>query len=452
MDPLLVYILCLTVLFLGHLSWKQRSKIKRYRFLLKKYYPIINIDKAVEKRSIEKDKLVKQIKELESAYKNLKQEHDIYQDDLEMISYGHYTPHYDFKNSVTYKYRLDEVRGEQKELIRNKEAILSTAEWEVEGSKVKGRTMTNRIIKLGLNAFNVQADNTILKVTFRNINSSEKRLEKIKDNINKLLEPNHCHITDDFFQLKIQELYLAFEYEEKLQEEKEEQRRIKQQMREEKREEEKLRREIEKAEAEAQKDEEMFQKALEEVRTEAAAASAEQKSKYELRIQELKKQITEVQQKKERALSMAQQTRSGHVYIISNIGSFGEEIYKIGVTRRLEPEERVKELGDASVPFEFDIHAMIHSKDAPDLEKKLHESFDNFRVNRVNTRKEFFKVGLDQVEHKCNELGVNVEFTKLAQAKEYRETLDIINSEKPNTHETKNHILDEVTEALKKAA
>ena len=446
MDPLLVYILFLTILFLGHLSWKQRNKIKRYRFLLKKYYPIINIDKAVKERSIEKDKLVKQIKELENAYKNLKQEHDIYQDDLEMISCGHYTPHYDFKDSSAYKCKLDEIRKEQKKLIKNKEAILSTTEWTVEGSKVKGRTMTNRIIKLGLNAFNVQADNTILKVTFRNINNSEKRLEKIKDNINRLLEPNHCYITNDFFQLKIQELYLAYEYEERLQEEKEEQRRIKQQMREE----EKAIREAEKAEAEAQKDEERFQEALEIARKEAAAVSAEQKIKNELRIKELEKQLAEVQQRKKRAVSMAQQTRSGHVYIISNIGSFGKEIYKIGVTRRLEPKERVKELGDASVPFEFDIHAIIHSKSAPELEKKLHESFDDCRVNRVNTRKEFFKVKLEQIEHKCNELGVNVEFTKLAQAKEYRETLAIINSEKSNAHETKNNILDEVTEVLKK--
>ena len=452
MNPLLGCILVLTVLFLSHLTWKQWKRINRQRFLLKKYYPIINIDETVEERSIEKDKLVKQITELESAYKSLKKEHNIYQDDLEMITYGHYTPRYDFKDTKLYKYKLDAIRGEQKKLIKNKEAIVSIAKWEVEGSRAKGRIMMNRTIKLALNAFNVQADNTILKVTFKNINSSKERLEKIKDNINKLLEPNHCHITDDFFQLKIQELYLAYEYEEKLQEEKEEQRRIKQQMREEKREEEKVKKEIARAEAEAKRDEEMFQKALETARIEAAAASAEQKSKYELRIKALKEQLIEVQQKKERALSMAQQTRCGHVYIISNIGSFGEEVYKIGVTRRLEPEERVKELGDASVPFEFDIHAMIRSKNAPELEKKLHESFNKFRVNRINTRKEFFKMKLNQIEHKCTELGVNVEFTKLAQAKEYRETLAITNREKPNSHEIKNNILDEVTEALKKAA
>lgn len=449
MNPLLGVVLFLTVLFLCHLSWKQRKKINRQRFLLKKYYPIINIDEAVEERSIEKDKLVKQIKDLESAYKNLKKEHDIYYDDLEMISYGHYTPRYDFQDIRVYKHRLNVIRDKQKQLIKNKEAIVSMAKWEVEGSRTKGRVMMNRTIKLALNAFNVQADNTILKVTFKNINSSEERLEKIKNNINKLLESNHCYITDDFFKLKIQELYLAYEYEEKLQEIKKEQRRLNQQ----RREEERVQNELKKVENEAQKDEKRFQKELEVeiARREAAAASAE-KRKYELRIKELKEQLAEAQQRKERAISMAQQTRRGHVYIISNIGSFGEEIYKIGVTRREEPKERVKELGDASVPFEFDIHAIIHSEDAPELEQKLHKSFNNCRINRVNKRKEFFKVGLDQIEHKCNELGVNVEFTKLAQAKEYRETLAIINSEKSNTNEIRNHILDEVTEALKKAA
>ena len=392
MDPLLQSILVLTVLLLAYLSWEQRGTIKRYRFLLKKYSPIINIDRTIKKQNIQKDKLIEQIKELEQAYKNLKKEHDIYYDDLEMVSYGHYTPHYDFQESAIYKYTLDRIRTNQKQLIKNKKAIISTVHLTVDGNLKQGRKMTNKIIKLALNTFNVQADNTILKVTSSNINNSKKRWERIKDNINKLLEPYYCCLTSDFFNLKIQELYLAYEYEEKCQQEKEEQRRIKQQIKKE------IRKEIAELEAEANKEERIFQNALEQFRKKTITTNTHQRNMYEMKIKNLEKQLAKTQQKRERALSMAQQTKSGHVYIISDIGSFGEKVYKVGVTRRREPIERVKELGDASVPFEFDIHAMIHSKNAPELEQNLLKSFSDFRVNRINSRKEFFKIDLEQIE------------------------------------------------------
>ena len=437
---LFTIIVCIALLLSAKVIWDQRSQLKKYR-------PIIRIDKAIKDRILQRNKLATQLKELQDAYKNLKKEHDIYYDNLEMVSFGHYTPHYDFEDSPSYKRKLDEIRGNQKQLIKNKKAILCTTEWTVEGSKAKGRTMTNRIIKLGLNAFNVQADNAILKVKFNNIMSSKEKLKKIRNNIDKLLEPNRCHITHDFFKLKTQELLLAYEYQEKLQQEKEEQRQIKQQMREEA----KVRQEIAKAEAEAQKEEKLFVEALKKARQEAALANADQKHEYEMKLKELEEKLTEAQRKKERALSMAQQTRQGHVYVISNIGSFGENIYKIGMTRRLEPMDRVKELGDSSVPFEFDVHAMIHSDDAPSLEKKLHESFGELRMNRVNNRKEFFTINLEKIEKKCQELGVQIEFTKLAEAREYRETLNIINREKSNFNSVKDHIVDQVDEALKQA-
>ena len=121
-------------------------------------------------------------------------------------------------------------------------------------------------------------------------------------------------------------------------------------------------------------------------------------------------------------MSRAELTRSGHVYVVSNIGSFGENVYKIGLTRRLEPEDRIRELGDASVPFPFDIHAMVFSEDAPGLEQTLHREFDDRRVNLVNTRKEFFAVSLPEIESAAQEHGT-VEFTLAADAEQYRKTL-----------------------------
>jgi hypothetical protein len=123
---------------------------------------------------------------------------------------------------------------------------------------------------------------------------------------------------------------------------------------------------------------------------------------------------------------MAQQTKRGHIYVISNIGSFGENVYKIGLTRRLEPTDRVKELGDASVPFKFDIHAMIYSEEAPTLEKELHSAFEDKKVNMLNYRKEFFNSTLDEIENQIQETGIEAEFKKLPEASEYRETLAIL--------------------------
>ncbi len=120
---------------------------------------------------------------------------------------------------------------------------------------------------------------------------------------------------------------------------------------------------------------------------------------------------------------MAQQTKCGHVYIISNIGSFGEEVFKIGLTRRLEPTDRVRELGDASVPFPFDIHAMIYSEDAPALESSLHKKFLASQLNKANKRKEFFRVDLKDIKSTVEEMGLKARWTIEAEAREFRETL-----------------------------
>jgi hypothetical protein len=188
------------------------------------------------------------------------------------------------------------------------------------------------------------------------------------------------------------------------------------------REEEKARREYERAIEEAQKEERAIQKALARVQEEAQRASAEQRAALEGRIAELNEQLAAAEAKNQRALSMAQQTRKGTIYIISNIGSFGEEVFKIGMTRRLEPTERIKELGDASVPFEFDVHAMIPTDDAPALEARLHREFEESRINKVNYRKEFFRISPDRLRQVVAETGLEISFTLLAEAREYRET------------------------------
>ncbi len=213
------------------------------------------------------------------------------------------------------------------------------------------------------------------------------------------------------------------------------------------REEERVQKEAERAKLKAEKEEKRHQMALEQARKEVQQATDEQRALFEAKVMELEEQLTEAQKEKERAISMAQLTKSGHVYVISNIGSFGKDIYKIGMTRRLEPMDRVKELGDASVPFSFDVHAMVYSENAPELESNLHNIFDSERMNLVNRRKEFFQVSLDDVETAVKELGLDIEFTKLAEAQQYYESENIRNQEELVAAERK-RVLEEFPASL----
>ena len=274
-----------------------------------------------------------------------------------------------------------------------------------------------------LRAFNGDCDSLISKVNWSNIDKMEERIRKAKKDIEKMNEDLKITLSVNYLNLKLQELWLTHELANKIREEKEEQRRIREQIREE----EKLRKEIEKAMAEAKKEEEQFKNAIDMARTELEQASEGQKAALLDKIQELEERLHEAEEKEERAISRAQMTKSGYVYVISNIGSFGENIYKIGLTRRLEPMDRVKELGDASVPFTFDVHAMIYSEDAPKLENTLHNTFVTSRMNRINPRKEFFKISLDEIEEIAKKHDGKVEFTKIAEAREYRESLALSN-------------------------
>lgn len=331
---------------------------------------------------------------------------------------GFYTPRYDFRNAEKYSEKLEEIRDKQRKLIKDGNAIVCPIKWEVGGSKAEGKKMISRLIKLGLASFNVQADNIILTVKYSNIGRCEEKIEKVRENVEKLLEVNKCTVTNEFFKAKVEELFLAYEYQEQLQLEKEEQREIRLQMQEE----EKARRESEKAQKEAEEKESKYEVELLRVRRDLEKRSESERQDLLEQIAFLEANLADATAEKERAKSQAELTKQGHVYVISNIGSFGDEVFKIGMTRRFDPQDRVDELGDASVPFEFDVHAMIPSKDAPDLERQLHQMFHIQRVNKMNTRKEFFNVTLEQIEVAVIQLGYKPKLTRIAEAKEFRLT------------------------------
>ncbi len=337
-----------------------------------------------------------------------------------------YESKYDFAGAEIYKNRLDKIRSEQKMILKNKQAAFCHTEWSVEGSLKEGKKMTDNFIKLILRAFNGECDAAIMKVKYNNVQVMENRIRKTYEDLNKLSETTHCEITSSFLNLKLEELWLTHEYQEKKYQEQEEQRIIREQIREE----EKAIRELEKARRQAEEEEHRYQEALEKARKEVELATGKSQEKLLSKIDELEKYLAELEINKQRAISQAQMTKLGHVYIISNIGSFGENVYKIGMTRRLEPMERVKELGDASVPFPFDVHAMIFCENAPELESQLHKRFSHRRMNKINDKKEFFRVSLDEIIEAVHEIDEelnicksNVTFTKVAEARDYRQTI-----------------------------
>lgn len=337
--------------------------------------------------------------------------------------FGMYSPIYDFANSEMYKDRLDAIRTEQKNMILFKTAATCSTSWTVNGSEAQGRVMTNQNIKQILRCFNDECDMLISKVKFNNIAAFIEKIRKSYDALNRMNTKSAVSISHEYLELKIQELQLAYEYAVKKQEEKEEQRRIREQMREEAR----LQKEIEEARKDIEKEQKHYFNALIKLNKQLDSCDELEKEVLLEKKAEIEKHLSDLDSAIKDIDYREANKRAGYVYIISNIGSFGENIYKIGMTRRLDPMERVDELGDASVPFKFDVHAMIFSDDAPTLETALHHAFENKKVNMINGRREFFNVTLEEIEEvvKLN-YDKTVEFIKIPQAEQYRESQKII--------------------------
>jgi predicted nucleic acid-binding Zn-ribbon protein len=360
------------------------------------------------------------IEELNHKIELKKQELVVLDDAILLQSYGFYEPQYDFPDSGGFKAKLDETRARQAELVKANAAVDFPSDMMLNNDKKEGDRMIKDYVKLVVRAFNNECDTSIAAVKFNNVASIEKKIRKALETLNKLTARLNIGITNRYLNLKLQELYLVHEYQLKKQDEKEEQKRIREIMREEA----KLAKEIEEERLKIEKEEKHFNKALESVeqRLSVATTDVEREALERERIV-IQRKLAETEKNKVDLDFREQNTRAGYVYIISNIGSFGQDIYKIGVTRRLEPEERVDELSNASVPFDFDIHAMIFSDDAPALETALHRAFDHRRLNLINRRREYFSVSLKEIERVVRQnFNKPVEFKLLAMAEQYRDS------------------------------
>jgi hypothetical protein len=397
------------------------------------------LKQAIENLCIQKEKALQETQAAQAEFTKRTQDFDhqlaesakqielrkkeiiVLDEEILLESFALYKPKFKFLTSAEYKIRLDACREKQKQLIKDGKAVNINENWTVNNSKSEGRKMVNDMKKLMLRSFNNECDYCVDNVKFNNMEVNEKRIKKSFEELNKLGRIMQAVITDAYKKLKYEELYLAFEYQQKKQEEKEEQKRA----REELREQQKLEQEIRQARERIAKEKRHYVRAIAELesRLDVTVSDAERVLVLE-KLEEVKGQYSELE-KEEKVIDYREQNaKAGYVYIISNIGALGENVYKIGMTRRLEPLDRIDELGDASVPFAFDIHALIFSENAPALEAKLHEHFYKSRINKLNRRKEFFRADILEIEKVLRQnYDKVVDVVKEAPAEQYRESL-----------------------------
>lgn len=420
MEPIHIFLiiwLLLPILLLA-LWLKARRRLKnvshKIEHLEERFEPIISIEQEAEELRVEIKEIIEKIKIVRASYsekrlllEKIERQVAVYDERISFAELGVYEPHFDFGDAEIYKDNIKAIRSSQKDMVSAKTATLCPTNWTVDGSRSKGQTMINRQTRLTMRAFNNECEAAIANTRWNNVLAMEKRILNAAKQINSANASMSLEINDEYVALKLNELHLTHEYREQLKIERDKRTERARAEREEKR----LVADTKAAEQEEYK----YQKLLDRARKEAGTDLQ--------RIEELEAALAEAHENTERARAMAEMTKSGYVYIISNIGSFGEDVVKIGMTRRLDPDDRVRELGDASVPFSFDTHAMIYSPEAPALEAALHKEFTDVRVNTANMRKEFFRVGLEQVEEAVTRLAPDADFFKDREAQDWHETL-----------------------------
>ncbi len=276
-------------------------------------------------------------------------------------------------------------------------------------------------IKQLLRSFNGECEAAINKVTKSNIDMVERKINRSFEQLNKLNDPNGVRLTTEYLDSKLDEAHIALEYALK----KEEEKQLLREQKEREREERQLQRQIATERAKYEKDETHFEQAKDLVKSkiEQATTSVETEA-LKKELAKLQEKLNAINEKKAKLTNRAENPTAGYVYIISNIGAFGHHVFKIGVTRRLDPMERIRELGSASVPFKFDVHALIFSDDAFKLEKELHDYFDRKRVNKVNRHKEFFKIDMNEIKQVLSRhKELTFDFNEIPEATEFRDSL-----------------------------
>ena len=336
-------------------------------------------------------------------------------DALMLQEVGIYQYQHPLQNSVEYKDLLDKIDEQTKVLVKSSKAVTAITSWTVNGSEKDGKKMVKEVSKLMLRAYVAEADNCVRSLKPANRDSMIDRLTKTRETIAKLGQSMQIKISDDFHKLKIREIQATSDFLKKKEEEKEAEKEIRAQLREE----EKVAKEIAAEKAKLEKERQKITSAL----TQMQESDVANDEKHVSGIQELQATLESIDSGLTGLTERAANTKAGHVYVISNVGAFGSRVIKIGMTRRMDPEDRVKELSDASVPFKFGVHALFFSNDAAGLETALHQKFTDQRVNLVNKKREFFYATPAQVRDALVELDGHVlEFNEQPDDEEFRQS------------------------------
>lgn len=319
---------------------------------------------------------------------------------------GIYRYHHPLEDAAAYKDQLALINGRIDDVVKANQAVLAADLFTFDGSLAKGRKMVSDFSKLMLRAYNAEADNCVRSLRNGNISTAQKRLENAMKAIQRLGSIMEMRVNPDYHQLRVEELELTADYQMKVQEEKEKAREERERLREQRKAEQELAAERERLE----KEKAHYVTALQQLRAKGDTVAAG----------ELEGRLAEIEQAIETNDYRTANIRAGYIYVISNIGALGPNIVKIGMTRRLEPRDRVRELGDASVPFLYDTHALFFSDDAITLENELHKAFADRRVNLINQRREFFFATPAEVrQHLTQKVGGLLEFNETPEAPEY---------------------------------
>ena len=394
------------------------TKIKKKQTTIAELDEISKIETVLSKKEKDIKIAEKKVDDLQKSILQKQSEIISLDDEILVQSFGLFKPRYEFARALDYKDTLSELRKFQKQLIKDGAAVTGATDWQVNGSKRQGTKMVNDMKKLLLRAFNNECDEVVSKVKYSNYEVSLKKIRNSANAISKLGSVMGISISQRYIDAKERELNLAFSYQQAKQREKEEMREA----REREREAAKLQKEIEEERKKIKKEQKHYKNALSDIEKllENDPDNIDLKERRETLISEL----CEIDKSLANIDYREANQRAGYVYVISNIGSFGEGIYKIGMTRRLDPQDRVDELGGASVPFNFDVHAIVFSDDAPSLEASLHKALEDKKVNKVNARREFFKVTLDEIKDVIRKnYDKTVEFKDIPDAEQYRVSL-----------------------------
>lgn len=323
---------------------------------------------------------------------------------------GVYEYRHPLSNSTAYKAQLETLQRQIKDLAKTDGgAMLAAQDWQVNGSVAEGKRMVRDFSKLMLRAYNAEADNLVRGLRPYKLDSAKDRLDKVAVTIERLGKTMSIRVIQHYHQLRIKELELTADYQEMLAREKEKEREERERMREER----KVQQEMERERARLDKERQHYSNALT-----ALIAKGDEEGAERMRAQlgEIEKAIEDVDYR-------AANARAGYVYVISNVGAFGERMVKIGMTRRLDPIDRVRELSDASVPFNFDVHALFFSEDAVGIENEMHRRLADNRVNKVNLRREFFYATPAEARQHLMELtGELLQFEELPEALEFHQS------------------------------